>query len=73
MGSALETAKEGDTGEGPVLGMSSMELTGKEVRELERALQNTKRVTPSDSNYPSGVYFAYGDRFVVVDFRIYDE
>ena len=72
MGSALETAKEGDTGEGPVLGSSSVELTAKEVREIETALQDTNRVTPNDSNYPSGVYFEYGDRFVVVDFRMYD-
>jgi uncharacterized protein YceK len=71
---ALSHSGRIDSGSGPILGTATVELSKKRVDKVKSALKNTNntgRTGPTGSKYPPGMYFEHGNRYVVIELRIY--
>lgn len=60
------------TAESVILSSATRELTSEEVAAAREALNESAGQSRPDSEYPGGVYFEYGDNYVVVSLAIYD-
>jgi hypothetical protein len=69
---AVAQPLENSSTEGLVLSSAARELSPEEVERARTALEQSGSSPPTDGDYPPGVYFEYGDRYVFVSLGIYD-
>lgn len=68
---AVAQAEDRASTEDVVLSSVTRELTAAEVQRAKSAIEESGAPTLTDGDYPPGVYFEYGDKYVAVSLAIY--